>query len=267
MVRNWIAMGCAASAMSLFWVDGTDARGRSSSLPPGIALIDSEAGVALASGNGAPLYILVFDAPEKRRAAIPLLRCGDSCMRHWTPVAPPPGLPAGADWSAVERNGRPVLAYKRRALYAFAGKDMKEVAEDRTAPPYTTSYSGVQVKTVDGVPVSSAYWQPALFQADAPDTPLPAGVHARPFSTGQRLFDAEGRALFVPRASAVCTTECATLELLPAPLAADAMAGWKPVETPVDGRAWSFRGKLVYYLSDGAGIPPDASWQRLESHD
>ncbi|MFC3174097.1 hypothetical protein ACFOD9_07535 [Novosphingobium bradum] len=237
---------------------------QSRALPENVKLVDAGDAIALVASDDTPLYVLIFDAPLKRSTRIPRDRCGSTCLADWAPLVPPEQLPAGSEWSRVEREGRPALAYKGRALYRFVGADMARLADERIVPPYISSYSAAPIKLIDGVPVATAYWQPALYDAGAANLDLPAGIAARAFSKGFRLFDAAGNALYVPRSGQTCANDCGGLAPLVAPLAARPMQGWQPVPAASGGSAWSFAGKPVYALRPGSGEPPSQLWQRLE---
>jgi predicted lipoprotein with Yx(FWY)xxD motif len=237
-------------------------------LPAGLALYRNAEGLALAASEGAPLYRLDLDRWAHRRDGLEeriKSRCADTCERLWIPVTPPKAFKPEGDWSVLQGwSGAQQLAYKSQPLYRFAGKSLDELTYSKVAPANWGSYSAPPTALVDGVPVTTRYWHAVPYQPPAPKLTAPASVTAEWSKTAYRLADSEKRELYTRRAEQTCTSGCEGFEPFPAPLAAQPIGAWRPMETQEGASAWSFRDKLVYRRT--AGTPEDAAsdWKFLE---
>jgi predicted lipoprotein with Yx(FWY)xxD motif len=235
-------------------------------LPTGITTRSTEAGLALADGQGRLLYRLDLDRYRARRkdaAHLVDARCAGVCDKLWLAVPAPRDFHPGDDWGVVQRaGGPPQITFKGDPLYAFVGKSLDEAAALNVAPPYFSSYSAPPVELRQGVPTVTLYWHQALYQPPAPKIMAPGGVNASWFKASYVFADPGGRKLYAPRRGRECTLACGDLEPLPAPLAALAVGDWRPVEGGDGQRVWSFKGRTVYRAQGPA--EPDADWQILE---
>lgn len=236
-------------------------------LPAGVTTQKSDEGLTLALPDGKPLYRLDLDRIAKRRrdgARVIVERCANVCDRLWRPVPAPAGLPAEGDWTATPRPGGAQLTYKGDPLYSFAGASLAEAEKLQVAPPYFSSYSAKPTAMVDGVPVATLYWHPALYQPPEPETKTPAGVAVRWAKTSYVFADAENHELYVSKSGRACREDCAGLQPLAAPLAALPIGEWRPVEDAAGGRYWAYQGRVAHRSTAREAEPPATGWRPLE---
>lgn len=260
--------GYAALALASALIAGPGWAAGTSGLPPGLQTKATDVGLALAGADGRPLYRLDLDGYAARRKDLGRLvkaRCADVCSTMWRPVAPPAGYAPAGDWGVVERPGAgPQLTYKKAPLYSFIGKSLEEAASTPIAPSYFSSYAAKPSELRDGVPVSTIYWHEALYQPPAPDVASPAGVSLHWEKAAYVFADASGKSLYAPAAGQACASGCAEMKPLAAPLAAQPVGAWRPVQDQGGQRVWAYRGRIVYQAADqqpAAG----AGWQALEA--
>jgi predicted lipoprotein with Yx(FWY)xxD motif len=113
------------------------------------------------------------------------------------------------------------------------------------------------------VPAGTVYWHAALYQPPAPEVAAPAGISLRWAKARYVFADASGKSLFTPAAAATCAGGCQGLHPFPAPLAAQPVGAWRPVQEKDGQRVWSYRGRVVYQASD-AEPAAGADWKALE---
>ncbi|CAN7274985.1 hypothetical protein LJR225_001369 [Phenylobacterium sp. LjRoot225] len=232
-------------------------------LPQGLSVAKSEDGLVLSTSAGQPLYRLDIDRMARRRGGGGVLaaRCADVCDRLWRPALAPKTFKADGDWSVTERKGGAQLTYKGDPLYSFAGKSLDEAAKIQVAPPYFSSYAAKPTLLVDGVPVATLYWRPALYQPAAPKVVTPAGVTAHWSKVAYVFADADNQPLYT--APKTCARACDGLTPFPAPLAALPVGEWRPVQGTSGERLWSYRGRVVYQAAEGQAAPAP-SWRPIE---
>lgn len=234
-------------------------------LPPGITARESADGLTLSTAQGEPLYRLDLDRSRRRAHIAKLLeaRCADICSQLWRPVAPPNGFAAEGDWGLAQRETGPQLTYKGDPLYSFIGKSLEEAAKIQVAPPYFSSYSAKPTLIVDGVPVATLYWHPALYQPAAPKVSGPGGVGTRWNKVAYVFADAENRTLYTRESGRPCPGGCDGLKPFAAPLAAQTVGDWRPAPGQDGERRWTYRGRVVYQPTD-AGTAPGADWRPIQ---
>lgn len=238
-------------------------------LPAGVTAKKSDEGLTLALSDGKLLYRLDLDRYAKRRrdaARVAAERCADVCDKLWRPVPAPKGFQANDEWTTTERPWGAQLTYKGDPLYTFVGASLSEAAKAPVAPPYFSSYSAKPVTMVEGVPIATLYWHPALYQPPAPETKTPAGVGVRWAKTAYVFADAENRELYVAKSGHACKDDCDGLQPLPAPLAAAPIGEWKPVEDPAGARYWAYQGRIVHRAMSADAEAPGGGWRPIEAH-
>ncbi len=193
-----------------------------------------------------------------------MARCGATCAQYWRPVLAPAGFKADGDWTVEQRGAEAILAYKGDPLYTFAGKSFEEVAPLPVVPSFMTGYSGKPTVLVDGVPVATLYWHPALYQPPAPQVTAPAGVGAQWSKVAYVFVDSAKHDLYASRSGRVCAAGCDGLKPLPAPLVAAAVGEWRPVQDKTGARYWAYRGRIAYQVAETRTGEPGADWQVLE---
>ncbi|CAN7376493.1 hypothetical protein LJR219_002261 [Phenylobacterium sp. LjRoot219] len=236
-------------------------------LPAGVATRQSDEGLALALSDGKPLYRLDLDRMAKRRrgaSQVAAERCAGVCDRLWRPVPAPKGLPAEGDWTATPRPSGAQLTYKGDPLYSFAGESLAEAEKLQVAPPYFSSYTAKPTSMVDGVPLATLYWHPALYQPPAPEAKTPAGVTLHWSKTAYVFADAENHELYVSKSGRACQADCAGFQPLVAPLAALPVGEWRPVEAAAGGRYWAYQGRIAHRATSADAEPPATGWRPLE---
>lgn len=272
--RTWAALALAAgtliaapaAAATTSPARATVAMGHA--LPAGLALKDTEQGLTLTAADGQPVYRLDTDRVVKRRPGTARLiqqRCGDLCQRLWRPLPAPAGFKAGGDWTITQRDGVAQLAYKGDPLYTFAGQSLDEAAAAEVAvvPPFFTSYTSKPLRFISGVPVSTVYWHPVLYQPAPLKVAVPPGVALKWERNAHLFADSEQRPLYASKSGAACLKDCGGLAPLPAPFAALPTGDWRPVDD-ASGRYWSYKGRIVHRPTS-AGIDAAGDWEPLQA--
>ena len=147
-------------------------------LPQGLSLTETAEGTALAVGDKT-VYRLILDRMRRRYKGfvsfdIASARCGEECTRYWAPLPPPAEFKATGNWTIVNADSKPQLAYKGDPLYIFRGRSFEPLMRSRTAPSYFSGYTAKPGLTLDGVPLGTIYWQPARYDAPHRRWPHPA---------------------------------------------------------------------------------------------
>ncbi len=265
-MRLNLTMRAVVLAAGLFAAIPAISQAATGGLPPGLAIHKSDEGLVLSKTDGAPLYRLDLDRLAKRLRGYAdiMARCADTCPQYWRPVVAPAGFQPEGDWSLVQRGGEPILAYKGDPLYTFAGKSFDEIAARSVVPSFMTGYAGEPTVLADGVPAATLYWHLALYQPPAPKVTAPAGVATQWSKVAYVFADAAKHDLYVARSGRVCAGVCDGLKPLAAPLVADAVGDWRPLQDKSGARYWAYRGRIVYQVADAKAAEPGPEWQALE---
>jgi predicted lipoprotein with Yx(FWY)xxD motif len=246
------------------------AQPQATDLPRGLSLTETDEGTALAVGDKT-VYRLLLDRLRRRFRGflsfdIATARCGDECPRYWIPLTPPAGFRASGDWSIVNADTKPQLAYKNDPLYTFSGRSFEPLLQNRTAPAYFSGYTAKPGLMLGGVPVGTIYWEPVRYDRTAPEVTVPAGVKVSWAKTAFLFSDGSNRKLYVAKSGAACQKACDGLTPLVAPMVAQALGDWRPARDDDSGtKVWTYRNKTVYYLSGDHQQDPGTNWRTLEA--
>lgn len=234
--------------------------------PAGVAVQKTADGLVLAS-DGKPLYRIDLDRLAKRRrggGAVIEARWAAFNDGLWRPVAAPKDFKADGDWSATPRPAGAQLTYKGDPLYSFTGKSLDDAAKVPVAPQYFSSYAAKPTLIANGVPVSTLYFHPALYEPPAPKISAPSGIIARWSKVAYVFADGENHALYASRSGKACATGCDGLKPFHAPLAALPVGEWRPVQDKSGERFWAYRGRIVYQAQSADADAPGDNWSQLE---
>lgn len=264
---------CCLTAFSLTLASPLSARGVKErvgaiDLPPNITLINSNDVLVLADADGRPIYKLDFDpnAPEnessnassmaqisreERRKEMALMRCADLCKNNWLPLKPPEGYKPAGQWSVIRLPSGFQLAYMNVPLYRFAGSDMEVVKSRPVFPPYFSAYSAPAARLQDGVPDGSLYWHEIPYRPQPLPVVAPPGIIAHWSGSGYVMALADGTTLYSLVGNASCNSSCTSMEPLRAPMGAQSIGEWHPVDGEDGIRRWSFGGRHVYRAKIG----------------
>ena len=236
-------------------------------LPQGLSLTETAEGTALAVGDKT-VYRLILDRMRRRYKGfvsfdIASARCGEECTRYWAPLPPPAEFKATGNWTLVNADSKPQLAYKGDPLYIFRGRSFEPLMRSRTAPSYFSGYTAKPGLTLDGVPLGTIYWQPARYDRTAPQVATPGGVKVSWFKSAFLFLDAGDRKLYVRKSAGPCGGNCDGLTPFEAPMAAQALGDWRPIEDSNGAKVWTYLGKTVYFLANDQKQEPGAGWSAL----
>lgn len=259
---------CCLTASSLLLASPVLARGiteqvESANLPRNMTLVNSNNVLVLAEASGRPVYKLDFDpvAPEtgspntpsasrvsreERRKEMALMRCADLCKNIWLPLQPPKGYKPAEQWSVITRPSGLQLAYMGVPLYRFAGKDMEVVKSRPVFPAYFSAYSNPAANLHDGVPEGSLYWHEIPFRPQPLSIVAPPDIVAHWSGSGYVMALADGTTLYSETGTNHCSPSCSGMEPLAAPMAAQSIGKWQPIDSKDGIRRWSYDGKDVY---------------------
>lgn len=235
-------------------------------LPSGVTVQMGADGLVLASG-GKPLYRIDLDRMAKRRrgaSGVGEARWAEFNAGLWRPLAAPKGFKPDGDWSVTQRPSGDQLTYKGDPLYSFIGASLDEAGKVQLAPPYFSSYAAKPTEIVNGVPVATLYYHPALHQPPAPKVAAPSGVTAHWSKVAYVFADAENRGLYAAKSSRACAAGCDGLKPFAAPLAALPVGEWRPVQQKDGERLWAYRGRIVYQAQSADADAPGRDWRQLE---
>ncbi|MFC4595847.1 hypothetical protein [Sphingobium tyrosinilyticum] len=234
-------------------------------LPPGIIIKESSDGLILAMASGELVYQLDFDRgpAADRRRDLAKARCANFCNRHWAPVLASRRFTATGKWTIVDQPAGQQLAYDGAPLYRFIGGTMDVLGKVPVFPPYFSGYSKSAAALVNGVPNGSRYWQTVPYRPAAPRIMAPAGVTPRWSGKAFILSDSSGKSLYLSADGKPCAPACADVEPLKAPLAAEPVGEWRPIDSEDGVRRWTYRGTPVY-RARGDTVPDEAAFKPME---
>lgn len=216
--------------------------------PGDVQIVPNAAGAVLLDARGRVLYTYARDTQPD------VSTCVAECAKAWPPLAVGDAASSpGAEWVAITRpDGSRQWSFRGKPLYTFAKDDAPRVAlGDRVG----------QAWSVARIPLRT-----------------PPGVAVRSIHLGRVLVDARGLTLYwsddeKPRgnepARPRCEGECLRRwPPLAAPLLANPIGDWKPIDREDGLRQWTYKGRPLYLhlrdlrpgdtLGDGAD---DRTWQ------
>jgi len=198
-------------------------------LPRDVQVERNAAGSVLLDGRGHVLYTYARDSQPN------VSTCVAECAKAWPPLEarnpPLASAPPPTDWAVITRpDGKRQWAFRGKPLYTFAKDAAPRVAlGDRVG----------QAWSVARIPVRT-----------------PPGVAVRSIHLGRVLVDARGLTLYwsdeeKPRdadpARPRCSGDCLRRwQPLAAPLLANPLGDWRPIDRDDGPRQWTYQGRPVY---------------------
>lgn len=200
-----------------------------SRLPEGVSLLRNAAGEILLDARGHVLYTYARDTQPN------VSTCVAECAKAWPPLQAPAeastDAASPADWVVLVRpDGARQWSFRGKPLYTFAKDSAPRVAlGDRVGQAWAIAFQPVRT---------------------------PPGVAMRSIHLGRTLVEARGLTLYwhedeKPRANGSPRLECEGRCLqqwmpLAAPLMANPIGDWKPIDREDGPRQWTYKGRPLY---------------------
>lgn len=215
-------------------------------LPEGLGMMRSGAGEILLDARGHVLYTYARDTQPN------VSTCVAECAKTWPPLAAPSeaatAVPPSADWMAITRpDGGRQWSFRGKPLYTFAKDSAPRVAlGDRVGQAWAIAFQ--PVRTPPGLAVRSIHLGRAL--VDSRGLTLYWHEDEKPRGDGRARLECEGR----------CLRQWSPLA---APLMANAIGDWKPIDRDDGLRQWTYKGRPLYLFA-GDLRPGDTAGEGAE---
>ena len=211
-------------------------------LPKGLAAQRTAAGATLLDSRGRVLYTYARDSVRD------VSSCVAECAKLWPPLPADSVASPTADWVAISRpDGTRQWSFRGKPLYSFAKDAAPRVAlGDRVGQAWRVAH----------VPLRT-----------------PPGIALRSIHIGRTLVEARGLTLYwhedeVPKSGGTaklrCVDECLReFQPLPAPMLANAVGEFSPIDRDDGPRQWTYKGRPLY-LHVGDLQPGDSTGEAAE---